>query len=122
MVRPKYNSETEEFVGLYQTIGLIVIRGDAEEVFFNYGYDKEKSKVLCSHYRRRIPNAFCGTMFNRHRMAVESGELESDRSCLFFFCPSVTDRSEEINQCLKNVSITPVDVELKKLNEWVDNG
>ena len=55
-------------------------------------------------------------------MAVESGELESDRYCLFFFCPSVTDRSKEINQYLKNVSITPINVELKKLNEWADNG
>ena len=61
-------------------------------------------------------------MFNKHRMAAESGELESDRSCLFLFCPSVTDRSEEINQYLKNESMTPIDIELKKLNESADNG
>ena len=61
-------------------------------------------------------------MFNKHRMAAESGELESDRSCMFLFCPSVTDRSEEINQYLKNESITPIDIELKKLNESADNG
>ena len=66
MVRPKYNSETGEFLGLYETVGLLVVRGDAEEIFLNYGFDKEKSKVLYSHYRRKIPNAFCGTMFNRH--------------------------------------------------------
>ena len=51
-------------------------------------------------------------MFNGHRVAVERGELESDRSCLFFYCPSVADSSKEINQYLKNVS----------MNEWVDNG
>ena len=87
-IRPKYNIETGGFLGLYETIGFTVIRGDAEVVFFKYGFDKENSKVLYSHYRRRTPNAFCGTMFNhvhRHRVAVESGELESDRSCLFFF-------------------------------------
>ena len=61
-------------------------------------------------------------MFNRHRVAVESGELESDRSWLFFFCPSVTDRSVEIDQYLKNVSITSIDLELKTLNEWAGNG
>ena len=61
-------------------------------------------------------------MFKRYRVAVESGELESDRSSLFFFCISVTDRSEEINQHLKNVSITPIYVELKKLNEGTANG
>ena len=33
------------------------MRRDADEVFFNYGYDKEKSKVVYSHYRRRID--FC---------------------------------------------------------------
>ena len=37
-------------------------------------------------------------------------------------CSSVTNRNEEINQHLKNVSITPVYVELKKLNEWAGNG
>ena len=61
-------------------------------------------------------------MFKRYRVTVESGELESDRSSLFFFCISVTDRSEEINQHLKNVSITPIYVELKKLNEEAANG
>ena len=61
-------------------------------------------------------------MFKRYRVTVESGELESDRSSLFFFCISVTDRSEDINQNLKNVSITPIYVELKKLNEWAANG
>ena len=29
----------------------------------------------------------------------------------FFFLPSITDRSEQINQYLKNVSTTPFDVE-----------
>ena len=61
-------------------------------------------------------------MFKRYRVTVESGELESDRSSLFFFCISVTDRSEEINQHLKNVFIRPIYVELKKLNEGAANG
>ena len=61
-------------------------------------------------------------MFKRYRVTVESGELESDRSSLFFFCISVTDRSEEINQHLKNVVIRPIYVELKKLNEGAANG
>ena len=61
---------TEEFLGLYETVGFIVVRGDPEEVFFNYGYDKEKSN---RNHRRRIPNSFCGTMFNRHKLMTESG-------------------------------------------------
>ena len=50
IVRPKCNPETEEFLGLYETVGFMVVRGSPEEVFFNYGYDKDKSKVLYSHY------------------------------------------------------------------------
>lgn len=54
MVRPKYNPDTGEFLGLYETVGIIVVRGSPKELFFNYGYDRKKSKVLYSHYRRRI--------------------------------------------------------------------
>ena len=50
IVRPKCNPETGEFLGLYETVGFMVVRGSPEEVFFNYGYDKDKSKVLYSHY------------------------------------------------------------------------
>ena len=31
------------------------------------------------------------------------------------------DRSEEINQCLKNLSITPIDIKQEQLNVWHDN-
>lgn len=69
---PKFDASTEEFSGLYKTIGFIVVRGDDDELFFNYVFDKEKSKILYSHYRRRIPNSFGGTMFNCHRHMIES--------------------------------------------------
>ena len=75
MVRPKYNTETGEFLGLCKTFSYMLVRGSPEEVIFNYGFDKENSKVLYSHYRRRITNAFCGTMFNRHKLLVESVEV-----------------------------------------------
>ena len=46
MARPKYNPETGEFLRLYETVGFMVVRRSPEEVFFKYGYDKDKSKVL----------------------------------------------------------------------------
>ena len=49
MIRPCYDSETGHFKGLYETIGYVVVRGSPEEVFFNYGYDCEKSKILYLH-------------------------------------------------------------------------
>ena len=70
MFKPKYDPEKGEFKGLYKTIGYLVVIGSPEEVFSNYGYDREKSKVLYSHYRRRIPNLFPGTIFTRHREMI----------------------------------------------------
>ena len=113
MIRPKYNAETGEFLGLYETIGFMAVRGSPDEVFFNYGYDKDKFKVLYSHYRRRIPNSFCGTIFNRQRAMIETGEINSEFSNIYFFLPSITDRIEDINQYLKYVSISTIDITQK---------
>lgn len=48
---------------------------------------------------------------------IEGGELEGDFSKLYFFLLSVTDRSEEINQYLKNVSISPVDIKREEFDK-----
>ena len=107
MVRSKYNPETSEFLRLYETVGFMVARGSPEEVFFSYVYDKEKSKVLYFHYRRRIPNSFSGTIFNRHCVMIENGEADTEFSNNYFFLYFITDRNEEINKYLNNVSILP---------------
>ena len=49
MIRPKYDTNTSQCKGLYETVGFLVARGSPEEFFFNYGYDQNKSKVLYSH-------------------------------------------------------------------------
>ena len=85
MVRPRYNNETEEFLGLYETVGYVIVRGLPKEAFFSYGFDKEMSKILYLHYRRRIPNSFCGTIFNRRKMLAESCEVDAERSNIYFF-------------------------------------
>ena len=87
MVLPCYDSETGEFGGLYETVGFLVVRGSPEKVFLNYGYDKEKSKVLYSHYRRKIPNSFSGTIFDCHRTMIEIGEIEGEMSNNFSSSP-----------------------------------
>ena len=116
MVRSKYDPETGEFKGLYETIGYLVVRGSPEEVFFNYGYDREKSKVLYSQYKRRIPNSFSGTIFNRHREMIKSGEAEGECSNIYFFLQSITDWSDDINKYLNNVSIFLFDITQSQLN------
>ena len=36
----------------------------------------------------------------------------------YFFLPSITDRSEEINKYLNDVSVTPIDISQNQLNTW----
>ena len=84
IVRPRYEPTTGEFLGLYETIGFIVVRGDDDDHFLNYGYDQNKSKYLYSFYKRRIPNYFGDTMFTRHRAMFENGYLDTDFSRFFF--------------------------------------
>ena len=108
MIRSKYNAETEELLGLYETVGIMVVRGSPDKVFFNYGCDNNKSKALCSHYRIRIPNSFSGTIFNRHRPMIETGEIDSEFLNIYSFLPSITDRNEDINQYLENVKFLPL--------------
>ena len=40
----KYDSVSRRFQGLYETIGYIMVRGDADEHFLDYGYLKQNSK------------------------------------------------------------------------------
>ena len=108
IIRPRYDPQLGEFKGFNETIGYLVVRRSPEEVFFNYGYDREKSKVLYAHYRRRIPNSFSGTIFKGHNEMIESGEADGEGSRIYFFLPSIIDRSEEINKYLNNMSIFSV--------------
>ena len=48
MFRPRYDPEAGEIKGLYETIGYLVLRDSPKKVVFNYGFDREKSKVLHS--------------------------------------------------------------------------
>ena len=121
-LRPRCNRKTGEFLGVYETIGFVVVRGDPFEVFLNYGYDKDMSKILYSTFRNKIPNCFCGTMFNCHKNLIESNEIGADMSKMLFYLPSITDRSEKINQNFKSVSISQFDINQQQLHDiWADN-
>ena len=45
---PLYNLINGGFLGLNERLAYIMVRGDKNETFFSYGYDENKSKVLCS--------------------------------------------------------------------------
>ena len=50
---------------------------------------------------------------------VESGELESEYSKLFFFLPSITNRAEEINKYMNNVSFSLIDITEEDFQQWL---
>ena len=41
MYRPKYDKMTGAFLGLYETLGYIMVRGDPQEHFLHYGFCKK---------------------------------------------------------------------------------
>ena len=84
------------------------MRGDANECFLDYGYSKKDSKILHSFQRRRMPNSFSGTLFNRHQTQYESGALSTKFSGLYLFLPSITDRAENINRHRGSVNLLPL--------------
>ena len=122
LFRPSHDVPTGEFLGLYETVGFIVVRADEDEFFFNCEFDKEKFKIICSQYRRRIPNSFGGTLFSRHGPMIDSGELEtkSGHSELFFLLPSITDRLQQIKKHTNNVSVSRTDLTQEDFSQWLE--
>ena len=104
-----YDIESGQFKGIREQMAFIVLRGDLEETFLSYGFDKIKSKLLYSFSKQQIPNAFVSVAFKKHFEQIMSGD-RNESSSLFYFLPSVSDRKEEINQHKNNVSLSPVDI------------
>ena len=66
-----YDLTTGEFQGVREQLVYIVLRGDKGEVFFSYGFDSAKSKVLYSYSKNKIPDAFVSTAFKKHILKSE---------------------------------------------------
>ena len=104
-----YEIESGQFKGIREQVAFIVLRGDPDETFLSYGFDKVKSKLLYSFSKQQIPNAFVSVAFKKHFEQIMSDD-RNETSSLFYFLPSVSDRKEEINQHKNNVSLSPVDI------------
>ena len=57
-----YDLESGEFKGLREQLAYIVLRGDEQEIFFSYGFDKSKSKVLYSYSMRLFRRSLKSTL------------------------------------------------------------
>ena len=108
IIRSLYDVKTREFKGMKRTIGLIIVRGDEEEVFFDYGFNKAKPKVLYINQKRQISNMLSETVVNKHKGEILN-EKKKTFSKLLFFLTLTTDRKQEINQHLSNVSFHRID-------------
>ena len=105
-----YEIESGQFKGIREQVAFIVLRGDADETFLSYGFDKIKSKLLYSFSKRQIPNAFVSVAFKKHFEQIMSDDNRKESSSLFYFLLSVSDRKEDINQHMNNVALSPVDI------------
>ena len=107
-----YDIESGHFKGIREQLAFVVLRGDSDETFLSYGYDKMKSKLLYSFSKQQIPDAFVSVAFKKHFDEIMNEKRDDSSSSLFYFLPSVSDRKEEINQHKNNVSLFPIDITL----------
>ena len=115
IIKPKHDPVSGQFLGLTESLGYITVRRDAQEHFFDYGYNKENSKILRSTHKMKIPDSFSSTILNRHRIRYEPGAFsETDFSNVFFFLPSTTDRIEDINRYLGSVNLNSIYTEFSE--------
>ena len=60
--------------------------------------------------KKRITNSFRGTFFNRHWIQYDFGAFNTEFSNVYFFLPSITDRSEDINRYMGSINLVPIDI------------
>ena len=53
---------------------------------------------------------FSGTFFNWHKLQFESDGSQTTYSNVYYFLPSTTDTSEEINRHLGSVNLSPINI------------
>ena len=76
----------------------ITIRGNPDEQFYSYGFNEEKSQVLCTSMKQPVPNIFQETAFKKHVPFLINAKGSESLSKMFFFLPSTTARKDKINR------------------------
>ena len=62
---PVYNKSTGLYGGLTKELGYITLRGNLNERFFSYGYQKEKSSLFFSSMKSELANVFTCTSIKK---------------------------------------------------------
>ena len=116
-----YDLESGDFKVVRLMLAYIVLRGDEDEIFFSYGYNKSKSKILYSYSKQQIPDAFISTSFKKHFSEIMNEKRDENSSSLFYYLPSITDRKETINQWKNNPSLVPIDLTIDFIESFSQN-
>ena len=117
ILRALYDRETGKFWGIEQSIAQITVCDDAEEQFFDYGFDGENeiTRLYCQ-TKHKIPNSFKSTCFGFLKNQFECGLLaEKQSSDVFFYLPSTVDWCKTINKYMKSVHLKPTVVNINEL-------
>ena len=85
------------------------MRGDSDEKFFIYEYYEAKSNILFCYEKDKMPNAFISTRFIKHFLEIMITLMNVIMTSFRFFFPSTTDRKDEFNQYLNNISLSRID-------------
>ena len=117
-----YDNNDGRFLGVKETAGYVMLRGDWDETFWTYGFNVEKSSLLYCYSKQPMPNVFKGTAFNVYSNEMLSERDRNEYSKIFFYLPSITDRKEKINQYRDQVSLTPVDCKLERFEDFSPSG
>ena len=97
-------------------MGNIILRGNLNETFFSYGFDKERLKVLYYTVKQPLPNTFQCTAFKKHiQYLLNQNQEKGCCSKMFLYLPSTLDHKEELNQWSEQVNLHPIDVSYEQL-------
>ena len=92
---PIYNKATGLYGGLTEKSAHITLRGDDNEHFWSYGYQKEKSSVLYCTMKQPLPNIFhCFAFKKHHGFILDENQKKAKFSKMFLYLPSTLDRKK----------------------------
>ena len=121
ILRTLYDRESGKILGIKYCVGLITVRDEPNEQFFDYGDVNNDSKNLYCTVKNKIPSSFKATCFGFLKNQFDGRVfMEQDHSEVFLYLPSTVDRSEDINKYMTSVHLKPFNVSIKELGEDFD--
>ena len=85
ILRSRYDPVSGKFLGIEYCIGVITVRNDPDEQFFDYGYSKDNLKTLYLTKKVKIPSSFKSTVFGIYKNKYEEGAFSDELSSRVFF-------------------------------------